>query len=27
MLKGIAITDWSDFLQKGTLPDSYRPTL
>jgi tetratricopeptide (TPR) repeat protein len=27
MLKGIAIADWGDFLQKGTLPDSYRPTL
>ncbi len=26
-LKNIPIEDWGDFLQKGTLPDSFRPTL
>ncbi len=27
VLKNIPIADWGDLLQKGSLPDSYRPTL
>ena len=26
-LKAIPVTDWGDLLEKGTLPDTYRPTL